>query len=147
MKRLVTIFVLASLALALLAVGAGAAPAQARAAEPGVVATFSPGDYGSFAEGMAADSHGNLWVSLTVWGLYDDSVDPPDMTSNTGQIWKIAPSGHATLKAAIDLTPYGMLLGVAVRDDRVYVPSPTRARRPSRPASTGSTPAASSPRS
>jgi sugar lactone lactonase YvrE len=116
MKRFVTVLILAALALALLTAGAAAASSA-----PPTVATFSPGDYGSFAEGMAADSHGNLWVSLTVWGLYDDSVDPPDMTSNTGQIWKIAPSGHATLKAAIDLTPYGMLLGVAVRDDRVYV--------------------------
>lgn len=119
MKRSVVILMLA---LGLLAAGAAAAaPAHAWTSAPEPMVTFSPGDYGSFAEGMAADSHGNLWVSLTVWGLYDDSVDPPEMTSNTGQIWKVTPDGRATLKASLDLTPYGMLLGVAVRDDRVYV--------------------------
>ena len=128
MKRLVTILVLAALAFALLATGAAAGPAQARSAEPAAIATFSPGDYGSFAEGMAADSHGNLWVSLTVWGLYDDSVDPPDMTSNTGQIWKVAPSGACHAQGRRDLTPYGMLLGRR-REGRPRLRRPVRSRR------------------
>ncbi|MEI6727747.1 MAG: hypothetical protein WCN81_16200, partial [Actinomycetes bacterium] len=46
---------------------------------------------------------------------------PPLMESDFGEIWKVTPDGHATLVVSKDITPYGMLLGVAVRDDRVYV--------------------------
>jgi sugar lactone lactonase YvrE len=121
MKRLVTILVLATLAMALLAAGAAASPVRAHAPRPGTVATFSPGLYGSFAEGMAADSHGNLWVSLTIWGYYDPD-DETTAESNFGELWKITPRGAATRVVTMDLSPYGMLLGVAVdRRDRVYV--------------------------
>ena len=70
---------------------------------------------------MAADSHGNLWVSLTTWGLYDDSVDPPLTTSNIGQIWKVTPTGHADAQGDHGPDALRHALGVAVRDDRVYV--------------------------
>ena len=122
MKRRLTLILAGALLLALLlACAAAAAPTKPAMFTPHLVTSFSAGDYGSFAEGMAADSHGALWVSLTRWGLYDDNVDPPLMTSNVGQIWKVTPDGHATLKVSKDITPYGMLLGVAVRNDRVYV--------------------------
>jgi len=122
MRRLLTLS-LAGALLLLLAAGAGGAlaPPSPALPAPHTVTTFSAGEYGSFAEGMAADSHGALWVSLTTWGLYDDSVDPPLSTSNIGQIWKVTPDGHAKLKATMDLTPYGMFLGVAIRHGRVYV--------------------------
>ena len=122
MKRFVTVLILAALALALLAAGAASAgAARGWACAPHTVATFSPGDYGSFAEGMAADSHGNLWVSLTTWGLYDDTQDPPIMEPNTAQLLRVTPGGVAKAKATMELTAYGFLLGVAVRDDRIYV--------------------------
>ncbi len=75
MKRFVTILILAALALALFATGAAAGPGRACAPAPGAIATFSPGDWGSFAEGMAANSHGALFVSLTTWGYYDERRD------------------------------------------------------------------------
>ena len=53
---------------------AAASPGRACAPGAATIATFSPGDWGSFAEGMAADSHGNLYVSLTVWGYYDEET-------------------------------------------------------------------------
>jgi sugar lactone lactonase YvrE len=121
MNRFFTILGAAVLVLALLAAGAAAAPTHGWSSTPRVVTTFAAGDYGSFAEGMAADSHGDLWVSVTDWGLYDDSVDPPVMTSDIGQIWKVTPRGKATRMATMDLSPYGFFLGVAVRDDRIYV--------------------------
>jgi sugar lactone lactonase YvrE len=109
MKRLVTILILAALALALLAAGAAAGPAQARGAEPAAIAAFSPG---AFAEGMAADSHGNLYVSLTTWGP----------KTNAGEIWRVAPDGAKKPIASMDLTANGMLTGVAIDPcDRVYV--------------------------
>jgi sugar lactone lactonase YvrE len=119
MRRFVTILILAALALALLAAGAAAAgPGRACAPAPVPIATFSPGDWGAFAEGMAADSHGNLYVSLTVWGYYDEEI----AESNFGEVWKVAPGHDPVRLARADLSPYGMLLGVAVdRCDRVYV--------------------------
>jgi sugar lactone lactonase YvrE len=120
MKRFVTILVLAALALALLATGAAASPGRAFAPKAGTIATFSPGLYGSFAEGMAADSHGNLYASLTTWGYYNETTAAAD--SNIGELWKISPRGAAARVATKDLSPYGMLAGVAVdRHDRVYV--------------------------
>jgi sugar lactone lactonase YvrE len=119
MKRVVTL--LAAAALLLAALGGGlvvAGPAQAWAPAPHTVATFSPGSWGSFAEGMAADSHGNLYVSLTTWGYYDETT----ADSNIGELWRITPAGAMTLMATMDLSPYGMLVGVAVDGrDRVYV--------------------------
>jgi len=116
MKRLLTLVAAACLVLLVAAGWAAAAPLV-----PATVTDFSAGDYGSFAEGMTVDSHGSLYVSLTSWGLYDDTVDPPLMTSNIGEIWKVTPRGVKTLVATQDLTPNGMLLGVAIRRDRLYV--------------------------
>ena len=122
MKRLAAALIMATLVLALLACGAAAAGAARRASSPPPVVTqFSPGDYGSFAEGMAADSHGDLWVSLTTWGLYDDTVQPPIMDPNTAQLWMVTPGGHAKVKATMQLTSDGFLLGTAVHAGRVYV--------------------------
>jgi sugar lactone lactonase YvrE len=118
MKRFVIVLVLAALSLALIATGAASAgAARAWACSPHTVATFSPGEYGSFAEGMAADSHGALYVSLTTWGFADATA----AESNVGEIWRVA-AGQPRAVARMDLSPYGMLLGVAVdRRDRVYV--------------------------
>ena len=110
MKRFVVTLTLTALALALLATGAAAAsPARTHSAAPPTVATFAQG---AFAEGMAADHHGNLYVSLTTWGV----------DTNTGEVWRIAPNGTAKPVASMDLTANGMLTGVAVDPcDRVYV--------------------------
>ena len=115
MKRLVI-----TLALAVVLLVAPAAPAGASTAvwQPSTLATFSAGDYGAFLEGMAADSHGNLFGSLTTWGYYDETR----ADSNIGEVWRVAPNGHIELVATMDLSPNGMLLGVAVDGrDRVYV--------------------------
>jgi len=119
MKRLVITLAIAGLLLVALAAPAGASTAVW---QPSTVATMTAGDYGAFASGMAADSHGNLFGSLTTWGFYDETVDPSLWGSNIGQIWKVMPNGHKRLVATKDLTPNGMLLGVAVdADDQVYV--------------------------
>jgi sugar lactone lactonase YvrE len=119
MKRLVITLVLAGLLLVALAAPAGA---SAGTWQPGALATLSAGDYGSFAEGMAANSHGRLFVSLTTWGYYDETVDPSLWGSNIGEVWRVMPNGAKALVATKDLSPNGMLLGVAVdRLDRVYV--------------------------
>jgi len=118
MKRFVIVLILAALALTLLATVAAAGPGRACVPAPGTIATFSPGDWGAFAEGMAADSHGTLIVSLTTWGYYDETT----AESNIGEVWRVGPGGDKTLVASADISPYGMLLGVAVdRCDRVYV--------------------------
>ncbi len=115
MKRLVITLVLAGILLIALAAPAGA---STPVWQPRTVATFSAGDYGSFAEGMAANSHGRLFVSLTTWGFYDETT----AESNIGEVWKVAPDGAKKLVATMDLSPNGMLTGVAVdRLDRVYV--------------------------
>jgi sugar lactone lactonase YvrE len=123
MKRRLTLILAGVLLLALLAAGAAAAaPARTCTFTPSLVATFAAGDYGSFAEGMAADRHGNLWVSLTSWGLYDDAVNPPLTTSNIGQIWRVRPGAAPDLVGSLDLTPNGMMTGVAVdAADHVFV--------------------------
>src|SRR5512140_3624122 len=111
MKRLVILTLLCTVLLGLACAGAaGALPAPGSA--PLTLATFETGDYGSFAESMAADSHGNLYVSLTTWGE----------ETNWGEIWRITPGGAKRVVAAMDLTPFGMLTGVAIdRCDGVYV--------------------------
>ncbi len=116
MKRLLTLLAAACLLLLLTAALAAAAPLRATE-----VTSFPAGDYGSFAEGMTVDRHGSLYVSLTTWGLYNDTVDPPLMTSNIGEIWKVTPRGVQTLVATQDLTPNGMLLGMATHRGRLYV--------------------------
>jgi sugar lactone lactonase YvrE len=112
MKRRLTLILASVLLLALLAAGAAAAtPARTCTFTPSLVATFAAGDYGAFAEGMAADSHGQLLVSLTTWG-----------DSNTGAVWRVGTHDVKTLVATLNLGPGGMLMGVAVdRTDRVYV--------------------------
>ncbi len=113
MKRRLTLMLAGVLLLALLVAGAAAAaPARTCTFGPSLVATFAAGDYGSFAEGMAADSHGRLFVSLTTWGV----------DTNTGQIWRVRPGAAPDLVGSLDLTPNGMMTGVAVdAADHVFV--------------------------
>jgi sugar lactone lactonase YvrE len=124
MRRFTAIIVLAALLPAMLVAGAvAAAAAPAWTVTPDAVASFSAGDHGAFAEGMAADRSGALWVSLTNWGLYDDTVEPVVAESNMGEVWRVRP-GHAPVRVvkATDLTPSGMLLGVATDGDgHVYI--------------------------
>lgn len=98
MKRSLLVFAAIATLLLLLA-----APASASAAspQPRPVATLPYGAMGSFAESMTAVAGGNLYASLTLWG-----------DSNTGQIWKITPSGATSLVASIDLGPTGALMGI-----------------------------------
>jgi sugar lactone lactonase YvrE len=119
MKRLVITLVLAGVLLTALAAPAGAA--SATSLSPSTLTTFSPGLYGAFAESMAADSHGNLFVSLTTWGYASEDGSVND--SNIGEIWKVAPDGKKTLLARMEeLSPYGVFTGVALDScDRVYV--------------------------
>jgi sugar lactone lactonase YvrE len=115
MKRLVTTLAIASLLLVALA-----APVGARTAvwQPSTVATMTAGDYGAFLEGMAADSHGNVFGALTTWGYYDETR----ADSNIGEVWRVATNGHEKRVATKDLSPNGMLTGVAVDGrNRVYV--------------------------
>ena len=115
MRRLVITLALAGVLLIALAAPAGA---SAAVWQPSILATFSAGDYGAFAGGMAADSHGRLFVSNTNWGYYDDTT----AESNIGEVWRVAPNGDKHLVATKDLSPNGMLVGIAVdRLDRVYV--------------------------
>ena len=115
MKRIVITLVLAGVLLLALAVPAGA---SATVWQPRILATFSAGDYGAFNGGMAANSHGRLFVSQTTWGYADDTT----AESNIGEVWKVAPNGNKHLVATMDLSPSGMLVGVAVDSlDRVYV--------------------------
>jgi sugar lactone lactonase YvrE len=99
MKRSLLVF--AAIATLLLVL---AAPAHASAAplQPRTVATLPYGADGSFAESMTAVAGGDLYTSLTVWG-----------DSNTGQIWKMTPSGATSLVASIDLGPTGAFMGIA----------------------------------
>ncbi len=117
MKRFVIITLTGALLLTLL-LAAGAAAAGAAPLAPQTVATFSAGADGAFAEGMAAGGDGALYVSLTRWGYYDETTADP----NIGEVWRVSPGGEKSLVATMDITPYGMLLGVAIdRYDRVYV--------------------------
>ena len=103
MRRSLISLLAGALLLLLMATPAVAATRSCEELTPQTYASFSPGDFGSFAESMAADSHGNLWVSLTVWGE----------ESNTGQVWEVTPRGDEHLAASMDISPYGMLMGVA----------------------------------
>jgi sugar lactone lactonase YvrE len=99
MKRFVITLALAVVLLVALAAPAGASTAVW---QPRTVATFSPGDYGAFAESLAADRSGNLFATVTSWG----------MEANVGEVWKITPCGDMTLAATVDVGP-GMLTGIA----------------------------------
>jgi len=115
MKRLVITLALAVVLLVALTAPAGASRAVW---QPSTVATFAAGDHGAFLEGLAADSHGNLFGSLTTWGYYDETT----ADANIGEVWRVAQNGKKRLVATMDLSPYGMLTGVAVDSrDRVYV--------------------------
>ena len=99
MKRLVITLALAAVLLVALAAQAGASTAVW---QPSVVAEFAAGDYGAFAESLAADSHGDLFATVTSWG----------MEADVGEVWKITPRGHMTRVATIDVGP-GLLTGIA----------------------------------
>ena len=102
-----------ALAAALLALLVAPPLAGATAAPP-VLTAFPAGlpGFGQFAESMAIDSHGVLYVSVTYYSA----------ETNTGQIWRVTPDGRSRLAASLDLTADGQLMGVAVDDrDRVYV--------------------------
>lgn len=117
MKRLsIILFLAGALLLSGLATAWACTPGGL---QPTPLATFSPtdygNDYGAFARGMAADSRGNLIVSLTAWGQTESD-------SNVGEVWKVTPNGTKTLLAKMDLTPYGAYMSVALDGcDRVYV--------------------------
>jgi sugar lactone lactonase YvrE len=111
MRRFVILIVLCAVLLALACAGvAAAAPAPVFTLPS--VAPFELGDFGSFAESMAADCHGNLYVSLTKW----------DEDTSMGEVWKITPEGTKQPAASMDITYNGMLTGVAIdRCGGVYV--------------------------
>ena len=112
MRRLLITLLLAAALLALLV-----APPLAGATatcQPSVITTFPLGieGLGSFAESMAADSRGNLYVSITYFA--EDT--------NTGQLWRVSPDGRKKLMASMDVSAVGVLTGVAIDAcDRVYV--------------------------
>jgi sugar lactone lactonase YvrE len=114
MKR--QLVVLAVMALfALLAVPSLAA---ATSLQPTVLTTWEPAPWGSFAESMASDSHGDLYVSRTTWGYYDRYT----MDDNTAEVWKVAADGSRTLVATEPVSPFAMVTGIAIdNDDQVYV--------------------------
>ncbi len=116
MKRM-----LLGLAVAGLVVGQGPGASAAPGPDPGgfdgydVITEFDPGAGGAFAESMAPDGHGGMVVSVTTWGIRGLESG---WTSNTGQLWKVGPDGSkAKFGPEIDLSPTGMLMGVAV-DER-----------------------------
>ena len=117
MKRFVIITLTGALLLTLL-LAAGAAVAGAAPLAPQTVATFSAGGRRRLRRGHGRRRRRRLYVSLTRWGYYDETTADP----NIGEVWRVSPGGEKRLVATMDLTPYGMLLGVAVdRFNRVYV--------------------------
>jgi sugar lactone lactonase YvrE len=115
---------LLGLAVAGLVVGQGPGVAAAPAVpDPGdldhasVVAELPSGDFGAFGESMAPDGRGGVIVSVTSWGPEDGSA------SNMGQLWRVGMDGTMTkLGPRMDLSPAGMLMGVAVDEQgRVFV--------------------------
>jgi sugar lactone lactonase YvrE len=109
MNRSLAILVTGALLLALLAAGAAVAT-SAHALTPNRLATFPAADWGTFAESMAADSHGNLIVSATDWGFSDETT----ADSNIGVLWQVTQSGHKRRLARLDVSPGGMMTGVAL---------------------------------
>jgi sugar lactone lactonase YvrE len=78
---------------------------------PRVVTTFPAGTEGAFAESMAVDGRGTLYVSVTNWTKTGWSQ---------GQVWKVAPNGTRTKFGPV--IPCALLTGVAIdRAGRVYV--------------------------
>ena len=68
-----------------------------------VIATFPPGESGSFAESMVADRAGNLFVSVTTW---------TSAGWNHGQVWKFTPSW--TVRKFGPELAVGILSGLAI---------------------------------
>ena len=106
MRRAITILAAAA-ALAVAAIAPGAAVAESGSPSPRVVATFPTGyEYNSFAESLAIDRAGNLFVSVTIW---------TDGSWNRGQLWKISPDGRMRqLGKDLDV---GILSGLAFDED------------------------------
>lgn len=99
--------------LALAVPGASATAASRQLPSPRLVAELPTGEYGSFAESLALDADGSLYVSVASW-----SAD--EVTANEGQIWRINPNGK--------IARYGpslavcLLTGLAFDDaGRLYV--------------------------
>jgi sugar lactone lactonase YvrE len=114
MKRQLVVLVVMAL-FALLAVPSLAA---ATSLQPTVLTTWEPAPWGSFAESMAADSHGDLYVSRTTWGYYDRYT----MDDNTAEVWKVTPDGSRTLVVTEPVSPFAMATGIAIDgDDQVYL--------------------------
>ena len=85
--------------------------------QPSVIATWAPSPPdGQFAESMAIDSSGTTYVSNTVWGPWSDELQ--DYLPNVGEIWRVEPNGDKTMVASMDVSAYGMFLGVADRSQR-----------------------------
>lgn len=87
---------------------AGSTPGQ----HTTLVSRFGPRD-ASFAESLAVDSNGGMYVSKTVWG----------QTTNHGSVVRVGTNGDAArFGARFDLGATGMFVGVAVNSrDRVFV--------------------------
>jgi hypothetical protein len=93
--------------------GGGGGPPAAGPLVPRIVATFSAGEGGSFAESMVADQKGNLFASVTDW--------MPEGASNVGQIWQISRDGVSPFGFRLDAGG-GLLTGVAFDDEgQLYV--------------------------
>ena len=115
--RLITLSLPAVLAAAL-ALTAALPPGNASGSEATtgehttLVSRFGPRD-ASFAESLAVDSHGTMYVSKTVWG---EEV-------NRGSVVRVRPDGTAKrFGPGFDLGATGMLVGVVVNSrDRVFV--------------------------
>lgn len=96
------------------AVGAPALPDPGTLDHVSVVAELP---MGAFGESMAADGRGGMIVAVTSWGAADGS------TSNFGQLVRIRAGGRVSeFGPRMDLSPTGMLMGVAVDErGRVFV--------------------------
>ena len=102
--------------------GGGGSPGD-RTLVPRLVATFTPGELGSFAESMAADRSGNLYASVTDW--------MPDGASNVGQIWMIARTGQLSAFGPPLDAGSGLLTGLAFDGDgQLYVAAATFGENP-----------------
>jgi sugar lactone lactonase YvrE len=115
--RLINLSIPAVLAAAL-ALTAAVPPGNAAGSEAttgqhtSLVSRFGPRD-ASFAESLAVDSRGNMYVSKTVWGE----------ELNHGSVVRVRPHGTAKrFGPGFDLGATGMLVGIAVNSrDRVFV--------------------------
>lgn len=90
-RSVVAVCAAAALALGMASQAASASVASAAPAvatqHSRVVTTFPKGPDGSFAESMVVAPDGTIYVSLTTWNATG---------WNTGQVYKVTPSGHRT---------------------------------------------------